>query len=1042
MLNTLSHRNKLLLMIMPTLIIGLLSLSAGAYWFINTIIETELQTSMLAMTGKTAEGINIWCKTLIFEPETIAATPAAKAINTDFNKIDLQNINRHEILHNKYPDVFLDIYAANKNGVYHTVNKQGGNYSFFEGDISTRQYFQDIMSGGPAQITLPLVSRTTGIPTMFVVAPITDDEGTPQGLIGAGISLSYVQKLAESLKVGETGYGIVIAQDGTFLYHPNKDFMMGKKMTELSDPTVAQLGNLMLSGGSGIFHYELEGQSRIAFYQPIPFTGWSIATTISEKELLAPVIQMIQSLAIITFITLLLIVITIWFVTKRLSYPLLKLTHHAQEITAGNFQIEPFIVTSQDEIGILTNSFNIMTATLRTMMKELELKNVSLNIEVLERMKTAEALQHAHDQLGDKVTGKTEELAVANEDLTAMNEEIRAMNETLEETNQRLQAEIQVRHLTEDDLLTRERQYRATTSLLTGPIDEVAHCLESILQNALQLIKAPDGFIGLYDDTGTFLIHYGIGIHESRVMESMANTVGLQGQVYATGDVLYVADYNSDSRRIQDERLKCVSSCIVLPLKQGGYVKGILAASWVDQMHPISEDDVKILQQFGDLASVALERSNNHEKSLYLAFHDELTGLANRASLNRYLEEEIHKAGSGQSGGVILFIDMDDLKSVNDNFGHSSGDLIIMAASKHIREAVGEKAFIARLGGDEFIAIIPDKNSLQNAPEIANKTIAALRQEYDVADQKLNMTASIGVVLYPDDGDIAEDLLMKADSAMYDAKKSGRNCWRFYEPILLQEAYDKIMLTNALHHVLERNEVFLHYQPQITLDGRRVSGFEALLRWNSPDYGLVPPMRFIPLAEQSGLIIPIGKWVMEQACEFARHLSNTGRSDVHVAVNISPKQLHADDFVTSVCEIITNAGITPQQITIEVTESVLIESMAESIAKLSQLREFGVSLALDDFGTGYSSLTYLNSLPVNILKIDKSFIDNITSNETRLQVVGSIINLGHALGLTIVAEGVETDPQLELLKKYGCDHIQGYIFSRPISREDAITFLP
>ena len=1014
MFNMLSFRNKLFLWIMPTLIIGLVSLSMGAYWFINNVIEKELTTSMLAMTGKTAEGINIWCKTLIFEPETISATTAAKAINTDFSQIDRQNINRDKVLHKKYPDIFLDIYAANRDGMYHTVNNNGGDYSLFEGNISTRGYFQSIMAGGPAQITFPLISRTTGLPTIFVVAPITDEEGTPQGLIGTGISLEYVQKLAESLKAGVTGYGIVIAQDGTFIYHPKKEFIMKEKITDYPNPTVVELGKLMLSGSSGIYHYIFEGEKKIAFYQPVPFTGWSVATTVPEKELLAPVTQMIQSLAAITLIILLLVISTIWLATRRLLQPLHELSIHAQKITVGNFNVELLEVQSQDEVGLLTKTFNVMT----------------------------KALQQARDGLQFKVEEKTKELFAANEELTAMNEEVRAMNDTLEDTNQRLQDEIQVRWQAEEDLLIRERQYRATTSLLTRPIDEVEYCLESILLNALQLIKAPDGFIGLYDnDDKTFFMHHAIGIHECRLVEQMASTIDMQGHVYETGEILYIDDYSRYSRRVQDPALSRLSSIIILPLKQGGKVKGLLAASWVDQVHTVSEEDVKILQQFGDLASVALERSNIYETNNYMAFHDALTGLPNRASLNRYLEEEMKNALCGKTMGVILFIDIDDLKSVNDNFGHSNGDIVIIAASKHIRNILGEKAFVARLGGDEFIAILAGENSNEKASEFANKTIAVLQQEYEVAGQKLHLSASVGVVLYPTDGNVAEDLLKKADSAMYAAKKAGRNCWRFYQPILLQESYEKIMLTNALHHVLERNELFLQYQPQLTIDGHCVAGFEALLRWNNPDYGLVSPMRFISLAEQNGLILPIGKWVLEEACQFARRLSDMGCPHVHVAVNISPKQLHADNFVASVCTSIINAGIEPGQITIEVTESVLIESMEDSIDKLTQLREFGVSLALDDFGTGYSSLTYLKSLPVNILKIDKSFIDKITSNDTHLQLVGAIINLGHTLELTIVAEGVETASQLELLKQYGCDRIQGYIFSRPISEDAAIGLL-
>jgi len=302
------------------------------------------------------------------------------------------------------------------------------------------------------------------------------------------------------------------------------------------------------------------------------------------------------------------------------------------------------------------------------------------------------------------------------------------------------------------------------------------------------------------------------------------------------------------------------------------------------------------------------------------------------------------------------------------------------------------------------------------------------------------MSASIGVAVYPDDGASAEDILRKADSAIHAAKKAGRKCWRFYDPILGEEAYERMILTNGLRHALEREELSLHYQPQLTVGGT-VNSFEALLRWNSSEHGCVSPVRFIPLAEESGLIVSIGQWVLQEACKFARRLADMGKGTIHIAVNISPRQLLADDFVDIVRRNITDAGIAPEQLEIEITESVLIESMEESIGKLGQLRDDGLMISLDDFGTGYSSLTYLRSLPVGVLKIDKSFIDKISSDEVQLQMVGSIIDLAHTLGLTIVAEGVETEDQLKLLKQCGCDCIQGYIFSPPIPEEEAIQFL-
>jgi EAL domain-containing protein (putative c-di-GMP-specific phosphodiesterase class I) len=301
--------------------------------------------------------------------------------------------------------------------------------------------------------------------------------------------------------------------------------------------------------------------------------------------------------------------------------------------------------------------------------------------------------------------------------------------------------------------------------------------------------------------------------------------------------------------------------------------------------------------------------------------------------------------------------------------------------------------------------------------------------------------ASIGLVIYPVDGDTAEDILKKADSAVYAAKKAGRSSWRFYDPSLQQETYEAILLTNSLRRVLERGELSLHYQPQLLPDGQTMVGFEALLRWHSPEYGQVSPLRFIPLAEKNGLITPIGQWVLEETCRFVKRLSALGWDDLHVAVNISPKQLLAGNFVSRIRAIIEAAQVKPEQIVLEVTESVLIESLEQSVEKMQQLHDFGVALALDDFGTGYSSLTYLKSLPVDILKIDKSFIDKNCTDHDQRQLVASMIELGHALNLTIVAEGVETEPQLELLQQYGCDCIQGYIFSKPLPEPAALAFL-
>lgn len=429
MLRNLSYKNKLLLWVMPILLLGLLTLGAGAYWSMNNLIEDELTRSMLETTGKTAENINTWFKTLILEPETIASTPAAKAINSDFNIIDTQNINRHQFLHEKYPDIFQDIYAANCNGEYHTVQKSGNGYSLFVGNISSRDYFKSIMNGGPAQITPPLVSRTTGIPTIFIVAPIKDEDNHPQGLIGVGISLEYVQKIAESLKAGKTGYGIVIAKDGTYIYHPNRDFVSRqKKLTEVDDPSSRELAALMISGASGVHRYTLNGQKKVAFYQPIPLAGWSVATVVPEEELFAPVTKMLRSLIIITLVILVLVGTTLWMAARRLTQPLHALALHAQEIAVGNLAVGALKVKSDDELGQLIANFNNMTtqllkrdADLREAHAELELR-VKERTAALAKANESEAeLKIYRDHLEELVRERTAELAVAKENAETAN---------------------------------------------------------------------------------------------------------------------------------------------------------------------------------------------------------------------------------------------------------------------------------------------------------------------------------------------------------------------------------------------------------------------------------------------------------------------------------------------------------------------------------------------------------------------------------------------------------------------------------------------
>jgi len=477
-------------------------------------------------------------------------------------------------------------------------------------------------------------------------------------------------------------------------------------------------------------------------------------------------------------------------------------------------------------------------------------------------------------------------------------------------------------------------------------------------------------------------------------------------------------------------------------IRRDGEVRNVLVRRCV-----IRNADGKIIKKYGtnqditERVRVEEEQRKQAEIINRMVYVDSLTGLANRYHLNEWLNKEMERARVGKASGIILFIDLDDLKMVNDTYGHSFGDKIIIAAGKRIVDGLSEKAFVARIGGDEFVVILPGIYERGQIEEIAHKISKSLGKKQEILGRVFHMTASIGIVSYPADGDTTEELIKNADNAMYAAKKASKNCWRFYTGEMQTEAYKKIQLTGSLRYALARGELSLVYQPQIATNERTVFGFETLLRWNNPEYGIVSPMQFIPLAEQSGLIHSIGQWVLREACQFARRLAERGWSGVRVAVNVSSKQIATDDFIAIIRSAIKEAGIQPRQLELEITESVLMTSLEDATSKLAELKELGVHLSLDDFGTGFSSLTYLRRLPVETLKIDKSFIDMITTDAQGAKIIGSIINMAHTIDMNVVAEGVETDAQLEYLSDKECDLIQGYLFSRPVPEAEAFKVL-
>ena len=461
----------------------------------------------------------------------------------------------------------------------------------------------------------------------------------------------------------------------------------------------------------------------------------------------------------------------------------------------------------------------------------------------------------------------------------------------------------------------------------------------------------------------------------------------------------------------------------------------------------LRDADGKMLKAYGtnqDITErITFEENQRKQEDIirHMAYYDSLTGLPNKNNLHKWLTEQMGQAKEGNLEGIVLFIDLGQLKMFNDAYGHNFGDRIIVTASRRILEVMDKNAFLARIGGDKFVIVLLGEYHNGQVKVVANKIINALGKKQEHVETGIHITASIGIAHYPKDGDTAEEIIKNAENAMYKAKKRGKNCWEFYDESMQIEARREIRMIEGLRAAIKLGELSLVYQPQIVFPQKTVGGVEALLRWESPEFGKVPPTQFIPLAEQSGLINSIGKWAMTKACSFAGRLAKNGNDNIRVAVNISARQVAAEDFVKTISNAIKSAGIEAKQLEIEITESLLMTSLEGAISKLNKVKEMGVNLALDDFGTGYSSLTYLRKLPVGIIKIDKSFIDMIETDDLGAKMIVAIINMAKAINLTVVAEGVETEKQLEYLLDEGCTHVQGYLLCKPLQEDEVYKFI-
>jgi diguanylate cyclase (GGDEF)-like protein len=610
-----------------------------------------------------------------------------------------------------------------------------------------------------------------------------------------------------------------------------------------------------------------------------------------------------------------------------------------------------------------------------------------------------------------------------------------------------------VKSLTEahrrQSMLTEHEQFRNRTLELVAGEASLPTILEAIVKDVEQLNPSMICSILLLSSDGK---HLGKGVAPS--LPDFYNTaldgieigssVGSCGTAAFTGKRVIVADIATHPYWAPYKELAAragLGACWSQPiLSSSGKVMGTFAI-YHHATHTPVESDLELIEQSARLVSLAIERKAAENEIQSLAFYDALTHLPNRRLLLDRLKQAL--ASSLRSGreGALLFIDLDNFKTLNDTLGHDMGDLLLQQVAKRLEKCVREGDTVSRLGGDEFIVMLEDLSALPieaaaQTESVGEKILAALNLPYLLATHEYRSTPSIGVTLFSNHQQSIEELMKQADIAMYQAKKAGRNTLRFFDPQMQETINTRASLEDELHTALAKNEFQLYYQIQVG-SSQHALGAEALIRWIHPERGIVSPLQFIPLAEETGLILPIGQWVLETACaQLKTWQQNALTCDLVLAVNVSAKQFRQADFVAQIQAVVQRHAINPKRLKLELTESLLLETIEDTVATMNALNKIGIQFSLDDFGTGYSSLQYLKRLPLDQLKIDQSFVRDLATDNSDKAIVRTIIAMAGSLSLEVIAEGVETEDQRQRLMDKGCTHYQGFLFSKPVPLEE------
>lgn len=916
-------------------------------------------------------------------------------------------------------------------------------------NFSDSDFIKTTVKNGTSTIGTPVLGRVLKEPVFGMAAPIRDTSGNVVGVLAGAINLgkpNFLDKVAGS-RVGKTGGYLLIAPKSRFgITGTDKSYAM----KPLPMPGINPLLDRYISGYEGYgTTVDSRGIGILSAAKQVPLSGWVLINRIPALEALAPIRGMQVRIILASLLFTLAAGLAIWFMTWRMLKhqlsPMITATKIIDSISDSSAPLLPLPVRNRDEIGQLIESFNRLLGLMKQREADKDealdlLKKITDTVPgVVFQFRMypdgTSCVPYANDMLREIYRVHPEEVrqdatkifaAVHPDDLPSHLQSIATSAKTLEpwQNEYRLQFKDEPAFWIAGSAVPQREENGSV--LWHGFLMDVTvrKRSEEALRIAATALEAQQGV--MITDAAHVILQVNRAFTQITGYTS-DESVGRTPQLLASGrhnGAYYAAMYKSL------EGTGAWAGEIWNRRKSGEIFPEWLTISTVTDT---AGNTTHYVATFSDITSKkeAEDRINN------LAFYDPLTQLPNRRLLLDRLKQALSSHKRSDIHGAILFIDLDNFKILNDTLGHNIGDLLLQQVAQRLRDCVRESDTVARLGGDEFVVMLDAlsgdlQESIAQCESIGKKILAALNQSYQLDGHVYQNTASIGITLIADQHESVDDLLKRADLAMYQAKSTGRNTLCFFDPTMQASVTSRAVLEAELGRALLNSQFVLFYQAQIG-KGDCLVGVEALVRWQHPERGLVPPAEFIPLAEDTGLILPLGLWVLEAACnQLTAWARSPNFAHMTIAVNVSAVQMRKDDFVTQVIDVLDRTGAPPNQLKLELTESLLIKDLDSVIAKMLALKAKGVGFSLDDFGTGYSSLSYLKKLPLDQLKIDQGFVRDILIDSNDAAIAKMVVVLGETLGLSVIAEGVESNEQKEFLSQLGCHAYQGYLYSPPI----------